>query len=55
MSRQVGESRIGAIAINAALLLLALISLAPLAWMASVSFMPTGEASHFPQIGRAHV
>ena len=48
MSRQVGESRVGAIAINAALLLLALVSLAPLAWMASVSFMPTGEASHFP-------
>lgn len=48
MSRQVGESRFNAIAINAALALLALISLAPLAWMVSVSFMPTGEASHFP-------
>ncbi len=48
MNRQVGESRFNAIAINAALALLALISLAPLAWMVSVSFMPTGEASHFP-------
>ncbi len=48
MSRQVGESRLNAIAVNAALVLLALISLAPLAWMVSVSFMPTGEASHFP-------
>jgi len=48
MSRQVGESRLGAFAINAALLLLAAVSLAPLAWMASVSFMPAGEASHFP-------
>lgn len=46
--RAVGESRFNAIAINAALALLALISLAPLAWMVSVSFMPTGEASHFP-------
>jgi len=48
MSRQVGESRMGTIAINAALVLLAVISLAPIAWMVSVSFMPTGEASHFP-------
>ncbi len=48
MSRQVGESRFNAIAINAALALLALVSLAPLAWMVSVSFMPAGEASHFP-------
>ncbi|MCY7354231.1 MAG: carbohydrate ABC transporter permease [Lysobacter sp.] len=48
MSREVGQSRIGAIGINAALLLLALVSLAPLAWMVSVSFMPSGEASHFP-------
>lgn len=48
MSRQVGESRFSAFAINAVLLLLAVVSLAPLAWMASVSFMPTGEASHFP-------
>jgi len=48
LSREVGQSRIGAIGINAALLLLALVSLAPLAWMVSVSFMPSGEASHFP-------
>ena len=48
MSRQVGESRMGTIAINATLVLLAVISLAPIAWMVSVSFMPTGEASHFP-------
>ncbi|MCL1633808.1 carbohydrate ABC transporter permease [Luteimonas sp. SX5] len=48
MSRQVGESRFGAFAVNAALALLAVVSLAPLAWMVSVSFMPIGEASHFP-------
>jgi len=48
MTSQVGESRWNAIAVNAALALLALVSLAPLAWMVSVSFMPTGEASHFP-------
>ena len=48
MNREVGQSHIGAVAINGALLLLALISLAPLAWMVSVSFMPSGEASHFP-------
>jgi multiple sugar transport system permease protein len=45
---EVGESRVGAITINTALLVLALISLAPLAWMLSVSFMPAGEASRFP-------
>jgi multiple sugar transport system permease protein len=48
MEREVGQSRAGAIAINAALLAIALISLAPLVWMLSVSFMPVGEASHFP-------
>ncbi len=48
MEHEVGQSRAGAIAINAALLAIALLSLAPLAWMLSVSFMPVGEASHFP-------
>jgi len=48
VEREVGQSRAGAIAINAALFAIALISLAPLAWMLSVSFMPAGEASHFP-------
>jgi multiple sugar transport system permease protein len=48
MEREVGQTRAGAIAVNAALLAIALISLAPLAWMLSVSFMPVGEASHFP-------
>ncbi len=48
MNPEVGASRLGAFAINGALLLLALVSLAPLAWMLSVSFMPAGEASRFP-------
>ncbi len=48
MSREVGGSRWNAPLVNGALLVLALVSLAPLLWMASVSFMPTGEASHFP-------
>ncbi|TWI03695.1 multiple sugar transport system permease protein [Luteimonas cucumeris] len=48
MSRQVGESRFTAFAVNAALVLVALVSLAPLAWMVSASFMPRGEAGHFP-------
>ena len=34
--------------INALLVLLAVVSLAPLLWMLSVSFMQTGEAGHFP-------
>ena len=36
------------IVINGLLVLLAIISLAPLLWMLSVSFMQTGEAGHFP-------
>ena len=48
MSRGVGESRSAVLLVNGALLVLAVLSLAPLAWMASVSFMPTGEASGFP-------
>lgn len=46
--RLVGESRWQALRVNGALLVLAMLSLAPLLWMVSVSFMPRGEASHFP-------
>ncbi len=38
----------GAVALHAALALLALLTLAPLAWMVSASLMPTGEAAAFP-------
>lgn len=48
MSRPVGGSRAQVLLVNGALLLLALLALAPLAWMVSVSFMPMGEASRFP-------
>ena len=48
MSREVGQSRWHALLVNGALLALAVASLAPLLWMASVSFMPAGEASRFP-------
>ncbi|MDH5821642.1 carbohydrate ABC transporter permease [Luteimonas sp. RD2P54] len=48
MSRELGTTRLTAFAINAALVALALVALAPLAWMLSVSFMPRGEASGFP-------
>ena len=48
MNREVGGSRWNALLVNAALLVLALVSLAPLLWMVSVSFMPSGEASRFP-------
>jgi multiple sugar transport system permease protein len=48
VSREVGQSRAHALLVNAALLLLAVVSLAPLLWMVSVSFMPAGEASRFP-------
>ena len=48
MTRAAGESRANILAINAALVLLALVALAPLLWMLSVSFMPAGAASHFP-------
>lgn len=48
MSRAVGETRMTSVLVHAALLLLAVVSLAPLAWMVSVSFMPAGEASGFP-------
>ncbi|WP_142806377.1 carbohydrate ABC transporter permease [Stenotrophomonas maltophilia] len=48
MSREIGQSRWYPWLINGALLVLALVSLAPLLWMLSVSFMPQGQASHFP-------
>ena len=47
-SREIGQSRWHAWWVNGGLLLLAVISLAPLAWMLSVSFMPSGQASQFP-------
>lgn len=48
VAREVGASRWQGWLVNGALLALALISLAPLLWMVSVSFMPAGEASRFP-------
>lgn len=44
----VGDSRLHALLVNAGLLVLALIALAPLLWMVAVSFMQKGEASAFP-------
>ncbi|MBD3838328.1 MAG: carbohydrate ABC transporter permease, partial [Brevundimonas sp.] len=40
--------KIRAVLLNLAVALIALIVLFPLVWMASVSFMPTGEAATFP-------
>ncbi len=40
--------KIRSIFLNLAVALIALIVLFPLVWMASVSFMPTGEAATFP-------
>ncbi len=37
-----------ALALHAALVVGALLTLVPLFWMISASFMPTGEANHFP-------
>ncbi len=48
MSAQVGQSRWHGLLVNTALLAMALVSIAPLLWMMSVSFMPAGEASRFP-------
>ena len=48
MSRPVGGRAWQALLVNAALAALAVLALAPLAWMVSVSFMPMGEASGFP-------
>ena len=45
---EVGRSKAHSWLVNGALVAIALLSLAPLAWMVSVSFMPRGEASHFP-------
>ena len=45
---RIGETRAQALWVNGALLLLALLSIAPLLWMLSVSLMPRGAASHFP-------
>lgn len=47
-ARAVGDSRGHALLVHAALVVLTLLSLAPLLWMLSVSFMPTGGASRFP-------
>lgn len=46
--RGIGESPIQIVLVNGALVLLAILSLAPLAWMVSVSFMGAGEANRFP-------
>ena len=40
--------RLASIVVNVLLVALAVISLGPLLWMLSVSFMQTGEAGHFP-------
>ncbi len=48
MSGNVGDSRGWGLAVNGTLLVLACLSLLPLLWMLSVSFMPAGEASRFP-------
>ena len=45
---ELGISRWHAWRVNLALLALAAFALLPLLWMLSVSFMPRGEASHFP-------
>ncbi|MCR6628054.1 MAG: carbohydrate ABC transporter permease [Pseudoxanthomonas sp.] len=42
------NQRLAAISVNALLVALAIVSLGPLLWMLSVSFMQTGEAGHFP-------
>ncbi|HVF61314.1 MAG TPA: carbohydrate ABC transporter permease [Thermoanaerobaculia bacterium] len=42
------KRRLLTIAVNAALLLAALLTLLPLAWMVSASFMPAGEANQLP-------
>jgi len=42
------NDRLSRVVVNGLLLGLAVLSLAPLMWMLSVSFMQPGEASHFP-------
>lgn len=44
----IGDSRLHAWLVNGALWLLAILSLVPLGWMISVSFMSAGEANAFP-------
>ena len=48
LSQTVGASRGHAMLVHAGLLVLTLMSLAPLLWMLSVSFMPAGGASRYP-------
>lgn len=48
MSREIGQARWHAWWVNGGLAVLAAVSLAPLLWMVSVSFMPSGQASQFP-------
>jgi multiple sugar transport system permease protein len=45
---EVGRTRRDALLVNGGLIVLAMLSLAPLLWMVSVSFMPRGQASQFP-------
>ncbi len=47
-ARIVGDSRAHRLLVHTALIALTLLSLAPLLWMLSVSFMPAGSASRFP-------
>ena len=47
-AREVGQSRLQGLLVNGALAALVVLSLAPLAWMVSVSFMSAGEANRFP-------
>ncbi|TXI45625.1 MAG: carbohydrate ABC transporter permease [Lysobacter sp.] len=47
-ARIVGESRAHSALVHAGLIALTALSLAPLLWMLSVSFMPAGGASRFP-------
>ncbi|WP_454830541.1 carbohydrate ABC transporter permease [Pseudoxanthomonas wuyuanensis] len=42
------KPRFATFVVNTLLVLLAIVSLGPLLWMLSVSFMQTGEAGHFP-------
>jgi multiple sugar transport system permease protein len=42
------DPRLARVLVNAGLVVVAVLSLAPLLWMLSVSFMQAGEASHFP-------
>jgi multiple sugar transport system permease protein len=48
VSARARRLRLAALAVNGALAVAALVTLAPLLWMVSVSFMPTGEANQLP-------